>query len=61
MRLPALATIAATLLIAASGYLYWNSRMTARTPDGLAAANGRIEVERVDIAAKLSGASPKSG
>ncbi len=55
MRLPALATIAATLLIAASGYLYWNSRMTARTPDGLAAANGRIEVERVDIAAKLSG------
>jgi HlyD family secretion protein len=55
MRLPALVTIAATVLIGAGGYLYWNNKMTARTPDGLATANGRIEVERVDIAAKLSG------
>jgi HlyD family secretion protein len=55
MRAPAILAIAAVATLALGGYSYWNHAMTARTPDGLAAANGRIEVERVDIAAKLPG------
>jgi HlyD family secretion protein len=55
MRAPALLAIAAAVTLTLGGYSYWNHTMTARTPEGLAAANGRIEVERVDIAAKLPG------
>jgi len=55
MRAPAIFAIAAVLTLTLGGYSYWNHAMTARTPDGLATANGRIEVERVDIAAKLPG------
>lgn len=37
------------------GYVYWTQQQAARAPAGLAVANGRIEVERVDIAAKYAG------
>ncbi|WP_454656202.1 HlyD family secretion protein [Bosea beijingensis] len=40
--------------VAAAGYVYW-LREQGRVPPGLARANGRIEVERVDIAAKHAG------
>ena len=55
MRAPALLALSATLLLAGGGYLYWSSQKAARVPAGFATANGRIEVERVDIAAKLPG------
>ena len=55
MRAPAVFGIAAVLTLTLGSYAYWNHAMTARTPNGLATANGRIEVERVDIAAKLPG------
>jgi HlyD family secretion protein len=55
MRGPAVFAIAALLTLAAGGYLYWTRVMAVKTPDGLATANGRIEVTRVDIASKLPG------
>jgi len=65
MRAPAVFAISAVLTLTLGGYAYWNHTMTARTPDGLATANGRIEVKRVDIAAKLPGrvaeVRPKEG
>ncbi len=55
MRGPVLFAIAAVLTLAAGGYLYWTHMMAAQIPEGLASANGRIEVTRVDIASKLAG------
>jgi HlyD family secretion protein len=55
MRGPAAFAIAAVLTLAAGGYLYWTHMMAAQVPEGLANANGRIEVTRVDIASKLAG------
>lgn len=55
MRGPAMFAIAALLTLGAGGYLYWTQMKAVQTPDGLAAANGRIEVTRVDIASKLPG------
>ena len=51
---PALAFVAAAALVGASLW-YWREQTAARLPEGLARANGRIEVERVDIASKLPG------
>ena len=48
-------TTVAVLMLTVGGYFYWSYTMTARTPQGLATANGRVEVERVDIAAKIPG------
>jgi HlyD family secretion protein len=45
----------AGLALAGGGFVYWNQQQAARLPDGFAAANGRIEVERVDIASKYAG------
>jgi len=42
-------------VLAAGGYVYWSHARAGLTPDGIAVANGRIEVVRVDIAAKLPG------
>jgi HlyD family secretion protein len=42
-------------VLAGGGYLVWSSQTATRVPKGFASANGRIEVERVDIAAKLPG------
>lgn len=40
---------------AAAGYAYWLQTHASRVPPGLARANGRIEVERVDVATKYTG------
>ena len=55
MRAAPVLAVVAVLAIAGGGYLYWKQQQAARPPAGLATANGRIEVERVDIAAKLAG------
>ncbi len=54
MRAPHLFLVLALLALAGGGYLYW-TQLPARAPSGFATANGRIEVVRVDIAAKLPG------
>ncbi len=43
-----------TLLITA-GWLMWNQSHRQDTPEGLVRANGRLEVERIEIAAKYPG------
>jgi HlyD family secretion protein len=55
MRGPPVFAIAAVLTLVGGGYLYWTHTMAAQIPEGLARANGRIEVTRVDIASKLAG------
>ena len=45
-----IAAVAGTL-----GYLQWAALAKARMPEGLTRANGRIEVERVDISTKIPG------
>lgn len=47
--------IAVLAAAAAGGYAYWLGAQAARLPVGLARANGRIEVERIDIATKFAG------
>ena len=55
MRGPTVFAVAAVLTLAAGGYIYWTHMIAAQTPEGLASANGRIEVTRVDIASKFAG------
>jgi HlyD family secretion protein len=55
MRAPSVLAGIAIVVLAGGGYLYWSSLTGTRVPAGLAIANGRVEVERVDIAAKLPG------
>jgi HlyD family secretion protein len=55
MRGPAMFAIAAVLTLGGGGYVYWTQTMAVQIPEGLATANGRIEVTRVDIASKLAG------
>lgn len=55
MRALLILTIAVIVGIAGGGYLYWSQMRAQLLPAGLAAANGRIEVERVDIATKYAG------
>jgi len=55
MRSPTVLAVAVALVLATGGYSYWKYTLATRTPEGLATANGRIEVTRVDIAAKLPG------
>jgi HlyD family secretion protein len=55
MRAPLILALTAIAALGGGGYLYWSQQLATRTPPGLASANGRIEVERVDIAAKLAG------
>jgi HlyD family secretion protein len=55
MRAVPILALAAAAVLAAAAIWYWRDHNTARLPTGLASANGRIEVERVDIAAKLAG------
>ncbi|MEQ1694713.1 MAG: HlyD family efflux transporter periplasmic adaptor subunit [Hyphomicrobiaceae bacterium] len=52
-NLPILAVSA--LVLGIGGYAYWSYARTVPLTPGLAQANGRIEVERVDIATKVSG------
>ena len=55
MRAAPLLAILAAGLMAAGGYAYWTQQQALRVPEGLTRANGRIEVERVDIATKFAG------
>lgn len=53
-----IAPIIAVLVVAAgaaAGYAYWRQAVASRVPPGLARSNGRIEIERVDIASKYAG------
>jgi HlyD family secretion protein len=53
-----IAPILAAVVLAAGaggGYAYWLQYQALRVPPGLARANGRLEVERVDIATKYAG------
>jgi HlyD family secretion protein len=55
MRLAPILTIIVLAAGAAGGYAYWRQEQASRVPPGLARANGRIEVERVDVATKYAG------
>ena len=55
VRIAPMLTIVVLAAAAAGGYAYWLQDQASRVPPGLARANGRIEVERVDVAAKYAG------
>jgi HlyD family secretion protein len=55
MRITPILVIVAIVAGAAGGYAYWLKNQSERVPEGLARANGRIEVERVDVATKYTG------
>jgi HlyD family secretion protein len=55
MRIAPIITVAILVVAAGGGYAYWLNERATRVPAGLARANGRIEVERVDIATKYAG------
>ena len=55
MRIAPILTVVVLVAGAAGGYAYWVQSQASRVPAGLARANGRIEVERVDIANKYAG------
>jgi HlyD family secretion protein len=55
MRSPTVLAVAVALGLGNGGYFYWKHAVAARTPEGFATANGRIEVTRVEIASKLAG------
>nr|WP_115422011.1 HlyD family efflux transporter periplasmic adaptor subunit [Sinorhizobium sp. M14]AMP35021.1 secretion protein HlyD family protein [Sinorhizobium sp. M14] len=55
MRTAPIITVAILVAAAGGGYAYWLKEQATRVPVGLARANGRIEVERVDIATKYAG------
>lgn len=55
MRAAPLILLAAAALLAAGGYGWWAQQQATLLPPGIAAANGRIEVERVEVATKYAG------
>lgn len=55
MRAAPLLALLAVVGIAGGGYAIWSEQQSRQLPAGLASANGRVEVERVDIATKLAG------
>ena len=55
MRIAPILTIVLLVGGAAGGYAYWLQVQAARVPLGLARANGRVEIERVDVATKYAG------
>lgn len=54
-RTLALRILAIVALLAGVGAWYLHARQTDGPPDGFARSNGRIEAERIDIAAKYAG------
>ena len=55
MRVPSVLALVAVLVLSAGTFAYWSYERAGRLPPGFASANGRIEVQRVDIASKLVG------
>ncbi len=55
MRLAPILSVVVLVAGGAGGYAYWLQYEATRVPPGLARANGRIEVERVDVATKYAG------
>lgn len=55
MRLAPILTLIVLAAAGAGGYAYWIQERASRVPQGLARANGRIEVNRVDVATKSAG------
>jgi len=55
MRAVPLLAVLAVSALGIGGFALWQGQQTARLPEGFAAANGRVEVERVDIATKVPG------
>lgn len=55
MRASLALALLAGLVLVGGGYAYWSQERATRLPSGLAVANGRIEVQRVDIASKYAG------
>ncbi|MCR9071158.1 MAG: HlyD family efflux transporter periplasmic adaptor subunit [Alphaproteobacteria bacterium] len=51
----ALRILAALAVLAAAGAWYWHVSQLDGPPQGFASANGRIEAERIDVAAKYAG------
>lgn len=47
--------LAGLTLACAAAWLWWNQSHKQDTPEGLVRANGRLEVERIEIAAKYPG------
>ncbi|MFA5123565.1 HlyD family secretion protein [Zavarzinia sp.] len=42
-------------VVAAGGYWFWKSRTAGALPEGIAAANGRLEADQVDVSTKMAG------
>jgi HlyD family secretion protein len=55
MRIAPILTVVVLVAAAAGGYAYWLQDQAWRVPPGLARANGRIEVERADVATRYAG------
>jgi HlyD family secretion protein len=55
MRAVPLLLLVVAAVLAAFGYQWWLQQQASVLPPGIAAANGRIEVERVEVAAKYAG------
>lgn len=55
MRLLPIFALVVVAAAGGGGYAYWLQEQASRVPPGLARANGRIEVERVDVATKYAG------
>jgi HlyD family secretion protein len=55
MRIAPILGLLVAIAGVAGGYAYWRQAQASRVPSGLARSNGRIEIERVDIASKYAG------
>ena len=55
MRIAPILAVVVLVAGTAGGYAYWVQEQALRVPPGLARANGRIEVERIDVATKYAG------
>jgi HlyD family secretion protein len=44
----------AVLLIGSAGYYYWQMRIASKLPEGIVAANGRIEAQQINISSKIA-------
>ncbi len=55
MRVAPILAVVVVVAGAAAAYAYWLQAQASRVPPGLARGNGRVEVERVDVATKYPG------